>query len=120
MKRVYKDRKGVGPLASSQEQGALLVLLINGDEPRVKRGFCSFIGLNRISLVCASGMFKRRVFDALESTSEACLVDGHFCLHPVLPDPAPPLRHAPRPDRPVVCPGFGLDKFPDMPCMKRV
>ena len=40
----------------------------------------------------------------------ACLLGEQFCWHPVLPDPAPPPRHAPRPDPPVVCPGFGLDK----------
>ena len=56
-------------------------------------------------------MFKRRVFDALEGTREACSLGGQFCWHPVLPDPAPPLRHAPRPDPPVVCPGFGLDRW---------
>ena len=33
------------------------------------------------------------------------------CWHPVLPDSAPPPRRALRPDAPVVCPGFGFDKF---------
>ena len=34
---------------------------------------------------------------------------------------APPRRCAPpRSAAPVVCPGFGFDRFPDMPCMKRV
>ena len=47
----------------------------------------------------------------LEGTSEACLLGGQFCWHPVLPDPAPPPRRAPRPDSPVVCPGFGLDRW---------
>ena len=56
-------------------------------------------------------MFKRRFYDASESTREACLLGGQFCWHPVLPDPAPPLRHALRPDLPVVCPGCGLDRL---------
>ena len=78
----------------------------------VNRGFCSSIGLHRISLVRASGeTFRRRVFDALEGTREACPLGEQFCWHPVLPDPAPPPRRAPRPDPPVVCPGFGFDKF---------
>ena len=122
-------QKGVGPLVSSQEQRALLVPVINRCQPVVNRGFCSRIGLHRISLVRASGeTFRRRVFDALEGTRDACLLGEQFCRRPVLPDPAPPPRRAPRPDPPVVCPGFGFDKFierfsiafPDMPCMKRV
>ena len=40
--------------------------------------------------------------------------------------PSPPRRAPPRPDRPVVCPGFGFDRWyespdvssPDMPCME--
>ena len=66
-------------------------------------------GLHMISLVRASGeSFRRRVFDALEGTREARLLGEQFCLHPVLHDPDPPPRRAPRPDLPVVCPGFGL------------
>ena len=68
-------------------------------------------GLNEISLVRASGeTFRRRVFDALEGTRDSCLLGEQFCWHPVLPDPAPPPRRAPRPDPLVVCPGFGLDR----------
>ena len=87
-----------------------------GCQPVVNRGFCSSIGLHRTSLVRASGeSFRRRVFDALESAREARLLGEQFCWHPVLPDPAPPPRRAPRPDPPVVCPGFGLNKnlFPN-------
>ena len=61
---------------------------------------------------------------ALEGAREARLLDEQFCWHPVLPNPAPPPRRAPRPDPPVVCPGFGLDRSfmlcPDMPCTTRV
>ena len=60
-----------------------------------------------ISLVRAfGGSFRRRVFDALEGTREARLLGEQFCWHPVLPDSAPPPRRAPRPDPPVVYPGF--------------
>ena len=66
---------------------------------------------HRISFVRASGeTFKRRVFDALEGTRGACLVGELFCRRPVLPSPAPPPRHAPRPDPLVVCPIFVFDK----------
>ena len=68
--------------------------------------------LHRISLVRASGRtFRRFVFDALGGTRASCLLGEQFCWHPVLPDPAPPPRCAPRPDPPVVCPGFGFDKL---------
>ena len=40
-----------------------------------------------------------------------CLLGEQFCWHPVLRDPAPSPRRAPRPDPPVVCPGFGLDNY---------
>ena len=82
-----------------------------GCQPVVNRGLCSSIGLHRISLVRASGeSFRRRVFDALEGTREARFLGEQFCWHPVLPDPALPPRRAPRPDPPVVCPGFGIDR----------
>ena len=35
----------------------------------------------------------------------------HFCWHPVLPEPASPLRRALLPDAPVVCSGFGFDRL---------
>ena len=109
MKRVHRDKKRVGPLVSSQERRALLVPVTN----RLSTGdFVPAFSLNRIPLVRSSGeSFRRRVFDALEGTSEACSLDEYFCLHTVLPDFASPPCRAPRPDPPVVCPGFGLDKF---------
>ena len=70
------------------------------------------VGLHRISLVRASGeTFKRRVFDALESAGKDCSLGEQFCWQTVLPDPTPPPRRAPRRDPPVVCPGFGFDKY---------
>ena len=56
-------------------------------------------------------MFRRRLSDALESAREDCSQGAPFYWRTVLPDPAPPPRHEPRRDPPVVCPGFGLDKF---------
>ena len=72
------------------------------------------MGLHRILFDCASGgTFRRRVPHALENARKDCPLSAQFCWRTVLPDPAPPLRCAPRCDLPVVCPGFGLDRFPD-------
>ena len=69
------------------------------------------VGLHRVLLVRAFGeTFSRRVFDALEGTRDACLLGVLFCWRLVLPGAAPPPRRAPRPDSPVVCPGFGFDR----------
>ena len=66
----------------------------------VNRRFCSPIGLHRISLVRASGgMFKSRVFDAVEGMWDARFLGELFCRRPVLPSPAPPPRRALRPVR---------------------
>ena len=86
------------------------------DKPRINRSstadFVPAFGLHRISLVRASGeTFRRRVFDALEGTGVPCFLGEQFCWHAVLHNPAPPPRCAPRPDPPVVCPGFGLDRW---------
>ena len=68
--------------------------------------------LHRILLVRDSGeTLRRRVFDALGGTRDACLLGELFCRRPVLPGPAAPPDHAPRPDPPVVCLGFRFDKF---------
>ena len=73
-------QKGVGPLVGSQEQRALTT-------PRSNRGFCSFIGLHRISLVRASGgTFRRRVFDVLGSN---CSVGVPARPRPAAPPCAP-------------------------------
>ena len=68
--------------------------------------------LHIILLVRASGAsFRRRFLDALEKLGKLVSWANKLCLHPVLPDPAPPPRNAPRPDPPVVCPGLGLVLF---------
>ena len=96
---------GVGPLVSSQEQRALLVSVISrlstNCQPVVNCSLCSFIGLHRISLVRACGeTFRRRVFDALGGTRDACLLGKLFCRRPILPGPAPPSLCARRLDPP--------------------
>ena len=102
-------QQGDGPLVGSQERRVLLVPVMN----RLSTAYCvPAFGLNEILLVRASGeMFQRRVFDVLGGTRDACLLGELFCRHPVPPRPAPPLRRAPRPDPPVVCLGFGFDRF---------
>ena len=65
-------------------------------------------GLHRISLVRASGeTFKRYVLDALDLGGYE---GGLFSGRTVLTDPAPSPRCALRPDPPVVCSRFGLDR----------
>ena len=109
MKRVYRDKKASVIVQQPGRTSASRPV----DEPVVNRGFCSSIGLHRISLVRASGeSLRRRIFDALEGTREARPQSEQFCWHPVLPDPAPPLRRVPRPDPFVVCPGFGFENLP--------
>ena len=81
-------------------------------KPQVKRLVLSPIGLNRISLVRASGeSFKTVVFDIRVGKRVSCFLGEP----PSAPRPAPPrpvARHAPpRPEPPVVCPGFGLDNL---------
>ena len=99
-------QKSVGPLASSQERKALLVLVIN-------RGVCSSIGLHRVSFVRASEeLFRTVVFDALEGTRDGFVLREQIRRRPILPGPprpaAPPC--AARPDPPVVCVGFVFDR----------
>ena len=84
--------------------------LSTGCQPVVNRASCSSIDLHTISLLRASGeSFRRRLFDALEGAREARILGEQFCWYPVLPDPAPPPRRAPRPGPLVVCPGFDFD-----------
>ena len=88
------------------------------DKPRINRGsttrFVPSCGLDRISLVRASEeMFRTVVFDVLEDTRDGCVLRRETRRRPILPGPpcpAAPLCAA-RPDPPVVCPGFGFDKY---------
>ena len=63
------------------------------------------------SLVRPSGKtLKQRSCNPLEDTRDLCFLGEQFCWHPILPDPGR-FRRAPRPDPPVVCPGFGFDRL---------
>ena len=56
----------------------------------------------------------------MENTKDLLFLGEQFCWHPILPDPARPPRRAPRPDPPVVCPGFGFDRYKlDCSCFRR-
>ena len=107
---------GVGTLVSSQEQRALLVPVIKTGRKVlvVNRMLCSPNGLHGISLVRASEeLFRTVVFDALGGARDGRVLCEQSRRRPILPGPprpaAPPC--AARPDPPVVCPGFGFDKF---------
>ena len=107
IKKVYKDKKGVVPLVGSQKERALLVPLIYrsqiADGPIVNRGFCSSVGLHRISLVRAfRKTFKRRFFDALEIAKYVGLFLRDTVLlanSPARPRPAAPPCVPTRPAR---------------------
>ena len=64
----------------------------------------------RISLVPASRKALKRNYIFLQGTVNLCFLGELFCWQPILPDPARPLRRAPRPNPLVVCPGFGFDR----------
>ena len=51
------------------------------------------------------------VFYALGAARDGSPLGEPSCQRPVLLGPAPPPHRAPRPNPPVVCPGFGLDNF---------
>ena len=92
---------GGGTLVSSQERRALVVLRLN-------RWFCSSVGLHRNSFVRASGESSRRVlFDGLESKGN---VQTPGRIDPSAP-PRPAVSPCAAPLRPMVCPGFGVDRL---------
>ena len=100
---------GVGPLVSSQERRAAVVPRINRSStgyrvpPSVYMGFRLFVLPKRRSGQLSSMPGGKR---------DGCLLGEPTRRRPVLPGPAPPPRRAPpRPDPPVVCPGFGLERF---------
>ena len=56
--------------------------------------------------------FQDSASDSLGAKRVGCLLAGSSQQRHVLPSPAPPHRRAPpRPDRPVVRPGFGFDRY---------
>ena len=102
---------GDGTLVSSQERRALAVPLINRGStadfvpPSVYIRFRVFVLPKR-----RPGQFLR-----LAGGQEGGLSPGRIdttASRPTQPrSPSPPRRAPPRPDRPVVCPGFGFDKL---------
>ena len=113
---------GVGTLVSSQGRRALAVPLVNrlstAGQPLVNRGSTAdfvppsvYIGFRLIVLP------KRRPGQCLRFAGgqERGLSPGRIdptASRPTQPrPPSPPRRAPPRPDRPVVCPGFGFDRF---------
>ena len=100
---------GVGPLVSSQERKALMAPVVN----RLSNGdFVPPSVLSTISLVRAPEESLRTVFSICWGAR------GRVVSWPDRPNgvqcyPAPPLspprRAPPRPERPVVCPGIGLN-----------
>ena len=112
MKRVYRDKKASFHCSAARKKERFSSRCETAYQLRVNRSFRSPNRLHRNSFVCASGeTFRRRVFDVLGSARKVCSLGEQFCWRTVLPDPAPQLRRAPRRDPPVVCPGFGLDRF---------
>ena len=98
---------GVVTLVSSQERRALAVPVINrlqtARQPRA-------LFLQRFTYDFACSCF----WGEVQAMCLRCLGGYEGRLSPgrtVLPDPAPPPRRAPRPDPPVVCPGFGFDSY---------
>ena len=85
---------------------------------QVNRTFYSSSGFCENSFGRASGgTFSRIVYDAPEGKRNGCFLGKPTRRPPVLPRTAPPLRRAPpRPDPPVLCPGFGFDKLSGMSC----
>ena len=81
----------------------------------VNRGFCSSVGFKyELNCSCFRRVVLDSVFDSLEGKERGLFpgrIDPTAC-RPIQPRPAPPLGCAPpRPDQPVVCPGFGFDKY---------
>ena len=105
---------GVGTLVSGQAQKAVLVPLKNRgytvDQPVVNcwstAGFVplSFLSTNSIDRA-SEEMFRTVVFVTLVGTKDKCIQGGPNRRRPFRPGDAPP-----RPDPPVICPGFRLGK----------
>ena len=102
---------GVGTLVSSQERRALAVPLINRGStadfvpPSVYIGFRLFVLPGRRPGQCL------RFAGGQEGGLSPGRIDPTASRATQPRSPSPPRRAPPRPDRPVVCPGFGFDKF---------
>ena len=111
--KMIQRQIGAGTLVSSQNEEQPSSRGQAGYQLVVNRPLCSSIGLHGISFVHAFGKsFRTAVLDALEGKRAGRLLGEPRCRRPILPCPAPPLCRAPPcPDPPVVCLGFGFDRF---------
>ena len=120
MKSIYRDKKGVGPLVSSQEQRALLVLSINRSSTGYFRTCLAWKGVSRppvqpfinrlptASLVSPSVYIEFRSFvlqqrwsgdlSSIPWKARGPLVSWANCSVGVPPCPAPPRCPAGRPE----------------------
>ena len=79
IKKVYRDKKNVGPLVGSQEQRALLVPRLSRGLTAINPQLCSSFALQRLSFFRASEEKTKRVLDALGGTREVCFLGKQFC-----------------------------------------
>ena len=105
MKRVYRDKEASVHWSAARNterssRGSAAYQQV------VNQSLCSSTGLHRISERCSGDVSPMpwRVRGTLMSWAN-CSVGV------ALPGPTPLPRRAPRPDPPVVCPGFGIDKL---------
>ena len=94
MKRVDSDKKASVYWSAASNKDCLSSRGRTAAQLRFNRGFCSCIGLNKVSLVRVSWETRKCSFDALEGTIKVCFLGKHFCRHPDLADPAPRPRCA--------------------------
>ena len=109
-----KKQQGDSPLVSSQERRAAVVPRIH---PFSNAGPTRAWFPHRFTLDFACSRFWRDVQDMCvrcHGGYEGRLSPGRTdrsASRPARPCPAPPRRARPRPDPPVVCPGFGFDRY---------
>ena len=114
MKRVYKDKNATVHWSAAKNEGRFSSCWFNaGFVPvPVYIGFRLFVLLGRLPGQLPSN--PRGQAGRLSPGNPPASRPGPT-------RPAPPRRRAsPRPDSLVVCPVFGLHKFPDMPCTKKI
>ena len=104
-----QGQKGVDTLVRSQKRSALLAPLINQLSTAVFVPLPIYIKFRMVVLLKNSSTC---LFGVWEGTRAGSLLGEPILRPPVLPPrSAPTFRRAPpRPELPVVCPGFGIDR----------